>query len=66
MFRWSQSFASPTPDDPETMLDTFIYHYNYVEQGPLALQMNESVGPAVFGAHSFVRSAKALCQSLSL
>lgn len=63
MFRWSESYGAPYPDDPSTMIDTYIYYYNYVEQGPLALQMNAAVGNAIFAAHSFERTAKAFCQS---
>lgn len=63
LFRWSQYTSPPNADDPTTIIEDYIYYYNYVEQGPLALQMNAAVGPAVFGAHSFAQTAKAFCQT---
>lgn len=63
MFRWSDNNPPANPDDPDTFIADYIYYYNFVEQGPLALQMNAAVGPAVFGAHSHGKSAKAFCQT---
>ncbi|KAJ6638108.1 hypothetical protein Bhyg_10841 [Pseudolycoriella hygida] len=62
MFRWSGLNAPIDLEDPDTFIEDYIYYYNYIEQGPLALQMNYAVGGAVFAAHSFGKTAKAFCQ----
>ncbi len=63
MFRWSGYTAPANPDDPDTFIGDFFYYYNYVEQGPLALQMNYNVGNAIFAAHSLGQTGKAFCQT---
>lgn len=63
IFRWTDYITAPNPDDPNTIIGSFINYYNYLEQGPLALQMNSALGSSVFAAHSFSISAKAFCQT---